>query len=267
MSIDSKYLEACIESADFDIAAPDRSLPKIIERGLIENIALVYEKAAGGAFDKGLLYLRACPDWKVAKDCFELSSSQGIKLLKYTQEQAPRRHWDFFSALMSAIEAKNKSHAKVLAEGIQAIIRPEKDLKDNWQYGFAMCFSALVLNDSEQFHKIRSFVNEHVEKPKRGISWWHRHDCYWNAIDAVFLNDNILLAQCLEDCIDKFDARATEKGMDDAALEDGGNKDNEYVPDYMALAILILARQRGMPIRVDRSALPFKYVEFLEKLN
>lgn len=265
--IDQEQLDIFLEACDFETEAPNRSLNEILEAGLKENIALVFNKAANGFLTKGLLFIRAQPNFVEAKRCFAASAQQGIVLADYSFADAPRKDWDFYFSLVGAILACAWHDADRLANEIYETEVPANGAYVTWRFAFARMLSSALKDDVSTFEKTRRYADQNEEKPKRGISWWQRHSCYVEAYEALLKRDASLLERKIIECNQKFDARAKDKDMRDAALEYGGGEENEYVPDHMALTIVMLARKRGIVIEIDSPALPLSFIKFSESRN
>jgi hypothetical protein len=264
MKADQNEIDAWLEMYDGDIAAPERSLAVIIERGLKNRIAYVFERAARGCLVKGSVLIRTRQDYSNAQLTFSLGAQMGLRLAKYSLDEAPRTQWDYYFALCDALLAGEFDAAGLLAVNVFADKMPGIGESLEWRYGFSMLLAATVMGDEVAFRRVRQEVDATEKTPKtKKLSWWGRHDGYVELWLAILARDALKFNEQLAACNDQFSMRATDKSLDDVAFEDGGYEDNEYVVDYMGMVALLLARHRGMAVEFDSASIPMAYVRFL----
>jgi hypothetical protein len=264
MKVDQSEIDAWLEMYEGDIAAPGRSLAVILERGLRDRIAYVFERAARACLVKGSVLIRTRNDYSGARACFSEGAEMGLKLSGYSLQDAPRQQWDFYFALCDGLLSRDFNGARLLAQAIyEAEMPPDGDFLE-WQYGFSMLLAATVKQDELTFRRVQREVTASEKENAGSLTWWKRHEGYvalWLTIldrDCVRFDEQIAL------CNRQFQSRAKDKSLADVSLEDGGCDDNQYVVDYMGLAALMLARYCAMDVKFDSPSVPLDYVRFAE---
>ncbi len=214
-------------------AEPD--IPTLKSKGNWKALSGVAKGACRDALQLAMLELRCNNDAASAKAYLMRASAAGMALADIPESTVVASSFDI--PIYCCLLAHDLSGSEKLA----SVALVENLTPGSHFDAHAKILSAFVLDDIDLFEKHLQDFNS-LEQ----LYWWEKQIVYFDLYKAVLQRDGELFNQLLKNAIAEFKLRATDKDFGEQLGEYGGLEYNQFVIDFMAIGITILAQSKGL---------------------
>jgi hypothetical protein len=252
MAIDKNSGAGHRQLIDHEVASLPGILEKVYAKGDYRRVGLNIDLISRSLLQRGMMSARIEGDFQSARADFALAAGwtrefdRALEALRQSGQKPVAPRWfacldiqSFEIPLFACLLAHDWPRAQALARITHDPLVLE--LEDETKTLMTRLLAAFVLDDRAAFAERKAVY----DKSKKS-AWWAYFVHYVDMYDSVISRDQARYDELAAKADGLYRARAKDRKFGDLRPEYGGQAENERMLDFIALAIAIVAVERGM---------------------